>query len=261
MFDLTDPDSWSNGKPLHHDMEMVLAGIADSSLLLLADILPTGIFAAVQALNHPKVLPVITGRPWPLSFHHEADESISSINLKPEDGILTFAVIGLGPVGICTCVSLLDMLVTRNLPFRVVAIDPLEARRRKMERVLATIDQQAKISGVFTVQSIDDAGKTVQEWTAGVGCNAILEVSETSLSAGRISFHVHETQVVGNNSALKLGYDLVRAFGAIISVGVHGEPQIPFTGQQLYNKNVSLDFGRCPAQAMFPLAFDLLGMS
>jgi len=50
---------------------------------------------------------------------------------------------------------------------------------------------------------------------------------------------------------------------------------MPFTGRQLYNKNVSFDFGycvlilftritkqlfrRCPARAMFPLAFDLLG--
>lgn len=33
------------------------------------------------------------------------------------------------------------------------------------------------------------------------------------------------------------------------------------TGRQLYNKNVSFDFGRCPARAMFPLAFDLLGES
>jgi len=33
---------------------------------------------------------------------------------------------------------------------------------------------------------------------------------------------------------------------------------MPFTGRELYNKNISFDFGRCPARAMFPLAFDLL---
>ena len=44
-----------------------------------------------------------------------------------------------------------------------------------------------------------------------------------------------------------------------MSVGVHGEPPLPFTGRQCYNKNISLDFGRCPARAMFPPAFDLLG--
>jgi len=58
---------------------------------------------------------------------------------------------------------------------------------------------------------------------------------------------------------MNLGYELVRAFGVIVSVGVHGTPLLPVTGRQLYNKNVSLDFGRCPARAMFPLAFDLLG--
>lgn len=58
---------------------------------------------------------------------------------------------------------------------------------------------------------------------------------------------------------MNLGYELVRAFGVIVSVGVHGESPLPVNGRQLYNKNVSLDFGRCPARAMFPLAFDLLG--
>ena len=60
---------------------------------------------------------------------------------------------------------------------------------------------------------------------------------------------------------MDLAYDVVRAFGVIVSVGVHGEPPLPFTGRQCYNKNISLDFGRCPARAMFPPAFDLLGES
>lgn len=44
----------------------------------------------------------------------------------------------------------------------------------------------------------------------------------------------------------------------ITSVGVHAPKPLAFTGAQFYNKNVSLDFGRCPARAMFPMAFDLL---
>jgi threonine dehydrogenase-like Zn-dependent dehydrogenase len=55
-----------------------------------------------------------------------------------------------------------------------------------------------------------------------------------------------------------LAYDLVRPFGSITSVGVHGAPQMPFTGRQLYAKNVSFDFGRCPVRAMFPMALELL---
>lgn len=66
---------------------------------------------------------------------------------------------------------------------------------------------------------------------------------------------------MGNTDALTLAYDLARAFGVIVSVGVHGEPPLPLTGRQCYSKNISLDFGRCPVRAMLPLAFDLLGAS
>ncbi|KAK7048110.1 chaperonin 10-like protein [Favolaschia claudopus] len=234
LFNLSDPKSWHS--TLSPDMkEKALSGIADSSLLMLADILPTGVFAAVQALNHPKVLPALSGRPWPTSFF----SGDVSATVLPEDRLLTFAIIGLGPVGLCASVSLLDMLSTQQLPFQIVAIDPVESRREKAMAVYKKIDQAGKGSGKFEALSIDDAKNIVATWTGGVGCTAVLEV-------------------VGNPSAISLAYDLVRPFGAIVSVGVHGEPQMPFTGRQLYNKNVSFDFGRCPARAMFPMAFDLL---
>jgi len=234
LFNLSDPKSWHSG--LSHEMKSTaLAGIADSSLLMLADILPTGVFAALQAVNHPKVLPALTGRPWPSSFF-PGDPSAS---MALEDRVLTFAVIGLGPVGLCTCVSLLDMLSAQSVPFQIVAIDPVESRREKVMAVYNKIDQAGRGMGKFVAQSIDDAKNTVKTWTGGIGCTAVLEI-------------------VGNTSAISLAYDLVRPFGAIVSVGVHGEPQMPFTGRQLYNKNVSLDFGRCPVRVMFPMAFDLL---
>lgn len=63
---------------------------------------------------------------------------------------------------------------------------------------------------------------------------------------------------MGNNSALSLAYELVRPFGVISSVGVHQAPPIPFTGRDVYNKNVSFDFGRCPVRAMLPIASAIL---
>ena len=33
---------------------------------------------------------------------------------------------------------------------------------------------------------------------------------------------------------------------------------MPFTGRQLYAKNVAFIFGRCPVRTVFPLAADLL---
>ncbi|CAK5270189.1 unnamed protein product [Mycena citricolor] len=235
LFNLSDPSTWSSSMPAAAK-EQALSAITDSSLLLLADILPTGVFAALQALNHPKVLPAITGKPWPSMIAADSD---AVATMKPEDQILTFAIIGLGPVGLCASVSLIDMLETQRLQYQIIAVDPVESRRDKAQTIYDKIKSSGSASGKFAALSIEEARETVKTWTAGTGCTAVLEV-------------------VGNNSALSLAYDLVRAFGVITSVGVHGSPAVPFVGSQLYNKNVSFDFGRCPARAMFPMAFDLL---
>ncbi|KAI0739281.1 chaperonin 10-like protein [Daedaleopsis nitida] len=207
-----------------------MSSLSDSSLILLADILPTGVFAAMQALQHPKIAPILTGKPYPYGGFDG-------------DRALTIAVIGLGPVGVCATVSLLDILAgvesSQGLVYQVIAIDPLESRRQKMEAVYKAIDASGKGSGRFAVASIEDGKLLASEWTQGAGCNAILEV-------------------VGNNSALTLAYDLVRPFGIISSVGVHQAPPLPFTGRDVYNKNVSFDFGRCPVRVMFPIALEIL---
>ncbi|KAH9848308.1 chaperonin 10-like protein [Lenzites betulinus] len=206
-----------------------LSKLADSSLILLADILPTGVFAAMQALQHPKIAPMLTGKPYPYGGFG--------------DRALTIGVVGLGPVGVCATVSLLDILAgleaSQGLVYQVIAIDPLEARRSKVQAVYDAIEPSGKGNGRFAVASVEEGKNLVREWTDGAGCNAVLEV-------------------VGNSSALTLAYDIVRPFGIISSVGVHQEPPLPFTGRDVYNKNVSFDFGRCPVRAMFPIALEIL---
>ncbi|KAF7296575.1 hypothetical protein HMN09_01064800 [Mycena chlorophos] len=237
LFNLSDPSSWHSS--LSHETKLnALKNINDSSLLMLADILPTGVFAALQAVNHPKVAPALTGRAYPASFFPDGQSGGVSA-MTTEDRTLTFAIVGLGPVGLCACVSLLDMLSAQPLPFQMVAIDPHKDRQNKATAIYNKIDASGKGSGKFVALGIDEAKEQVKNWTGGVGATAVLEI-------------------VGNPSAITLAYELVRPFGAIVSVGVHGEPQMPFTGRQLYNKNVSFDFGRCPARAMFPMAFELL---
>ena len=176
LFDLDDSSTWSSSLP-KDVKEKALVGLADSSLLLLADILPTGIFAALQALNHPKVAPVLTGKPWPLCFN-QSDTSGNEVTFTDEDKVLTVAIIGLGPVGLCAAISLLDALATRTrqLPFRIVAVDPLEARREKMKAIYSAIDEGGKGTGEFVVLPIEEAKEKVKEWTAGIGCTAVLEV-------------------------------------------------------------------------------------
>ncbi|KAG0704774.1 chaperonin 10-like protein [Suillus ampliporus] len=214
------------------------SSLADSSLLLLCDILPTGVFAAFQALNHAKTLPFTTRRPYPLSASLSQAGDVSFLPFSEEDKSLTMAVIGLGPVGVCTCIALLDMLVTRKLKFNVIAIDPNEARREKMASIYAIIGGNQSF-GEIQVADTSNVKELVATLTKGVGCNAVLEV-------------------VGNTSALRLAYELVRPFGCINSVGVHSDHAVPYKGVELYDKNVSLDFGRCPVRAMFPMALELL---
>ena len=165
-------DFWSTSKAEAKE------NIADSSLLLMCDILPTGVFAAFQALNHPKILPMVTGLPYPLSS--KLGDGLSSHptqNLDSIDTLLTIGVIGLGPVGVCACVSLLEMLSSQKLAFKIVAVDLVEARREKMKAMYDMIHQSGKGSGEFVTASIDESREIVKKWTNDVGCNVVLEVS------------------------------------------------------------------------------------
>ena len=96
LFSLDDvrPDPVSTGSRL--------AALADSSLLLLADILPTGYFAALQLLQHPKLQPLLSGNSYPRSTlaPGPAGESTAASN-----GMFSIALIGLGPVGIVRTTS------------------------------------------------------------------------------------------------------------------------------------------------------------
>lgn len=191
LFSLSDTKSWGSTSLTE------LQNIQDSSLLLLADILPTGVFAALQALGHPKILPMITGTPYPYCLIPSGGVGVGSDTfVQVDDKMLTFAIIGLGPVGVvsaeclsdckdfdhllqCTAVSLLDMLAARQLPFKIIAIDPIKARREKMNAVYAKIDISGRGYGKFVTKSIEEAGDTVREWTNGVGCTSVLEVMFT----------------------------------------------------------------------------------
>ncbi|KAI0630915.1 chaperonin 10-like protein [Trametes polyzona] len=223
-----------------------LSRLADSSLILLADILPTGVFAAMQALQHPKIAPMLTGKPYPFGGFVPSGsvaQGQAATALQEEDRTLTVGVVGLGPVGVCATVSLLDILAgletSHGLVFGIIAIDPLESRRTKLQAIYNTIEPSGKGTGRFAVATAEEGKKLAQEWTKGAGCNAVLEV-------------------VGNSSALTLAYNIVRPFGIISSVGVHQEPPLPFNGRDVYNKNVSFDFGRCPVRALFPIALEIL---
>ncbi|KAI0319843.1 chaperonin 10-like protein [Amylostereum chailletii] len=222
-----------------------LPDIPDPALLLLADILPTGLFVAVQALSHPKIAPVLSGRAWPGSASaaldgYFRDEGAAQVEIREEERVLMVGVVGLGPVGLCATLALLDLLGATGIQARVVAIDPIAARRDKMAAVFKTVAaHEPVVSKIeFAVADIEEGKDIVKGWGRG-GCHAVLEV-------------------VGNPSALTLSLALLAPTDVLSSCGVHQAPAVPFTGRELYNHNATLEFGRCSVRAVFPAALRLL---
>ncbi|KAG9256238.1 chaperonin 10-like protein [Emericellopsis atlantica] len=132
---------------------------------------------------------------------------------------------GCGPVGLCALVAALEYQ-----PKALLAVDGVASR-------LA----QAKDLGAepwnYQTQR-DELEARVRELTDGRGADVVIEV-------------------VGHSSALDLGFQLLRPWGTISSVGVHNG-EIPWTGNQAYGKNLTIKMGRCPVRSLFPEALELL---
>lgn len=167
--------------------------IEDLKLCLMADIFPTGFFAASRAAADIK------------------------------DGVVV--LIGCGPVGLCALISALE-----HKPKALLAVDGVEAR-------LQTAQSLGAEPWNYLSQR-DELAKRVKELTDGRGADVVIEV-------------------VGHSSALDMGFQLLRPWGTISSVGVHNG-EIPWSGSQAYGKNLSIHMGRCPVRSIFPRALELL---
>ena len=101
LFSLSTP-STSVDDPLSLSRE--LSYLPEPTVLLLADILPTGLFVVLQALTHPKLAPNFTGIPWPRNVGQPALDTLLSGSTLPylssADKVLDVGIVGLGPVGL-----------------------------------------------------------------------------------------------------------------------------------------------------------------
>lgn len=168
--------------------------ISEESLVLMADIFPTGYFAAANVLR---------------GLSNELQNSSTTV------------VLGCGPVGLCAIAAATTMTQ------RIYAIDSVPSRLQFAEKL-----------GAIPINLNDDPRAKILTVTEGRGADYVLEV-------------------VGLSPALRLAFDLVRPWGKVSSVGVHSG-EIPFTANEAYNKNVSIQFGRCPVRAIFKHALDVL---
>lgn len=160
--------------------------IEEAKLCLMADIFPTGFFAAYNAAN-------------------KADMKDSVVVL-----------IGCGPVGLCALIAALEYQ-----PKALLAVDGVDERLRTAQSLGAE-------PWNYHTQS-DQIAERVKELTDGRGADIVIEV-------------------VGHTSALDMAFKVLRPWGTISSVGVHNG-EIPWTGNQAYGKNLTIQMGRCPVRS------------
>ncbi|PGH11586.1 hypothetical protein AJ80_07056 [Polytolypa hystricis UAMH7299] len=172
--------------------------ISDNALVLMADIFPTGYFAASNG------------------FKQFTKEQIAE---------LTVVVIGCGPVGLCAVAN-----AEEYKPKNLLAVDSIPSR----------LDLAKSLGAEPWNFQTDREGldKRVKELTNGRGADLVIEV-------------------VGLSPALQMGFDLLRPWGVLSSVGVHNG-EIPWTGIQAYGKNLRVQMGRCPVRSIFPEALEVL---
>ncbi|OBT71339.1 hypothetical protein VF21_09648 [Pseudogymnoascus sp. 05NY08] len=136
----------------------------------------------------------------------------------------TVVVVGCGPVGLCAIIAAASFG-----PKHLFAVDSVDSRL-----------ELARGLGAEPLNFLTDKKRMedrITKVTDGKGADVVIEV-------------------VGLSAALKTGFDLLRPFGILSSLGVHNA-EIPWTGNQAYNKNLRLLMGRCPVRSIFPAALQL----
>lgn len=176
--------------------------------VLMADIFPTGFFAARNALKD------LTGT------NNNEFNNLS----KTEPPVI--AVIGCGPVGLCGIISITHLAPKGSIIYAIDTVPDRLNEAQKLGAIPIRLDPSKPLA--------DDPNgplHVIQKATNGRGADAIMEI-------------------VGRPDALRLAFELVRPFGRISSVGVHNA-EIPIAGNEAYDKNVTMQFGRCPVRSIF----------
>lgn len=132
------------------------------------------------------------------------------------------AVIGCGPVGLMAIIAA-QLLGAKS----VLALDTITSRLHL-----------AGTLGATPVHATEQY-EWVKEMTEGRGADAIIEA-------------------VGNESAQRLAFDLVRPGGIIATIGVHTTDHFVVKPADVYNKNITYKSGRCPARSLMETTLPII---
>lgn len=131
---------------------------------------------------------------------------------------------GLGPVGQCALVSAKELGISK-----VYAVDSVPDR----------LDAAAQLGAIPLHLGKDNIKQIVLDATGQRGADVVFEI-------------------VGSKEAIGMAFDVVRPFGYISSIGYHHGYSLPFSGLDCYLKNVTVQFGRCPAWSLYPESIGIL---
>ena len=169
--------------------------IPQDLMLIMTDILPTGYSAAYNARK-------LLGDDW----------AAAGADASGKKGVCV--VMGCGPV------SYLDVFLTITTLISQVGLCAITSATTMFSKVFATDLQPSRLAFAerhgATALPLAELKKAISEATGGRGADAVLEV-------------------VGVEGAVRTGMELVRPYGVLSSVGVHGAER-KLDGDMLYGK-------------------------
>ncbi|KAH7127996.1 chaperonin 10-like protein [Dactylonectria estremocensis] len=199
-------------------LQHVPKGIDNSLLIMMCDIFPTGYYGACRAVEG--LQNQLQSRLT--SFGATKDEAMKPATENALDNSVVVCL-GCGPVGICAIVS------ARSKGIQTIfAVDSVDDR----------LNEAAQCGAIPLNLTRDNILERILFETEGRGADAVIEV-------------------VGNQAALKSAFDLLRPCGILSSVGFH-QSELPFTGLDCYQKNITMNYGRVPVRTIFNDALECL---
>ncbi|KAK5568248.1 hypothetical protein LTR43_006389 [Exophiala xenobiotica] len=210
---------------LHHAPESV----PDELLIMMSDIFPTGYYGAIRAIEYFDLSPSLSNGD---AQSHTISNSITGTTTttthaasksKQPLSSAVFVCLGCGPVGLCA------ILTARSKGVRsIYVVDSVDDR----------LEQAAKLGGIPLKLGKDDIPAIIKEVTDGRGADAVIEV-------------------VGNTTALRSAFDLLRPAGVLSSLGFH-QGDLPFSALECYQKSLNINLGRAPVRTVFDEALEVL---
>ncbi len=143
------------------------------------------------------------------------------VNINPEG---VYAVVGCGSVGLMAIISAFAQGAKK-----VYALDRIPFR----------LEKAASFGAIPVNIEEQDPVEKIKSETGGRGVDGVIEA-------------------VGSAAPLKLAFDLLRPGGILGSVGVQAFDQVPFSPPSLYDKNITLKFGRCSARSYIDKVLPLI---